>query len=245
MIHHAIFVLSAPEDARMFLKILPDLQDLGLQEATLLHLLPAGPGPAEPMPELANWVRHFETSLPRTDLALKRGNPARWISELARVRRTHVVILSTPPKGRSWDIERVSSPLRNLGIPILYLPQGVAEPSLQGDVLIAVKNSETLSTAGPELRQLFAPRHIEAVQIVDGDGDPETEELGGIELRRIRSDETVAEALLEVTTRREPSLLTIMNAETADGPGAGVPIVKPVLAGARWPVLMWVPGAGS
>ena len=245
MIDHAIFVLSVPADARRFLKIVPDLQDLGLKEATLLHLLPGGPGPAEPMPELANWVRHFEASLPQVDLALKRGNAVRWISELARVRRTHIVILSTPPKGKTWDIERVSSPLRNLGIPILYLPEGVPELSLQGKVVVAVKNPDTLSTVGPELKRLLDPRSLEAIQIVGEGEETNGENIGGIPLERVPSNENVADALLKAASRRDPCLLTIMSAETDDGPGGGIPIVKPVLAGARWPVLMWVPGAGS
>lgn len=244
VIQRAIFVLSVPEDARRFLKILPDLQDLGLEEATLLHILPAGPGPAEPMPELANWVRNFETALPQVDLALKRGNAVRWISELARVRRTHVVILSTPPKGRAWDIERVSSPLRNLGIPILYLPDGPPLPSLQGDVLIAVKNEQTLETIGPELRALLDPRELQAVQIVDEGERAGVVEVGGVRLERIPSRQNVADALLEVASRRLPGLLTIMNAETDGGPGGGVPILKPVLERAKWPVLIWVAGAG-
>ncbi len=72
MITRAIFVLSSPEAAHQFLRILPDLRALGLSEATLLHLVEAKRGPAEPMPELANWVRHFEAAIPKVELALKR-----------------------------------------------------------------------------------------------------------------------------------------------------------------------------
>lgn len=245
MIPHAMLVLSVPEDARRCLKVLPDLQDLGLREATLLHILPGGPGPAEPMPELANWVRTFEASLERVDLALKRGNAVRWISELARVRRTHLVVLSTPPSGRSWDVDDVSSPLRELGIPILYLPERDEVPSLVGDVVIAVKNPDTLITVGPELGELLGPDRLQAVRVVrepEGEGE---KEIAGIRLEPVSSAGEVAETLLGLMSARDAGLLTLMKAETPVGSEGESATTKRVLEATEWPVLLWVPGAGS
>ena len=87
MIKRAIFVLTSPEAGEQFLRVLPDLRGIGLTDAMVLHLLSADPGPAEPMPELANWVRHFEAAIPNVELALKRGNAVKWLYELARVRQ--------------------------------------------------------------------------------------------------------------------------------------------------------------
>ena len=94
VIKRAIFVLTSPEAGEQFLRVLPELRGIGLAEATVLHLLPADPGPAEPMPDLANWVRHFEAAIPKVELALKRGDAVKWIYDLARVRDIDVVVIS-------------------------------------------------------------------------------------------------------------------------------------------------------
>lgn len=122
LIERAIFVLSGPEAGLRFLQVLPDLRDMGLTEAMILYLMSARGGPVEPMPEVANWVRHFETAIPKVELALKRGDPVKWLYELARVRAADLIIISGAPDGVDWDLEHVTSPLRTLGIPILYLP---------------------------------------------------------------------------------------------------------------------------
>jgi hypothetical protein len=220
--------------------VLPDLHEIGLAEATLLHLVSAQPGPVEPMPDLANWVRHFEAAIPKVELALKRGDPVKWIYELARVRHVDIVVVSGIPNGADWDFERVSSPLRTLGIPILYLPDTEITVSLSENVLIAVRSPDTLESAGPALKEWFGPVPISAVRVTQT-GPDSVAQNDGVNLETVVEIDDVATTLLHQAERSGASLLTILADESsADGDTArGVPVVKPLIESAHCPVLIW------
>lgn len=241
VIQRAIFVLSDPNDGQRYLQALPDIQDMGLEEAVILHLLPGKPGPAEPMPELANWVRHFEAALPRVELALKRGDTVRWISELARIRDVQVVAISAAPKGNEWDIERVSSPLRSLGIPILYIPPDQTSISLSGDVLLAVKAPSTLEDIAPDVLDLFGGERLSAVYVGEDDDYPGITEVAGISFETVRQEVSVADTLLAEAERRRATLIAILTGEkrAARDTPKDPPVVKPLVEGADRPVLIW------
>ena len=207
----------------------------------ILHLLPAGRGPAEPMAELANWVRHFESAIPRVELALKRGDATRWIFELARIRDVQLVTISAAPHGVGWDIERVSSPLRTLGIPILYLPEAGFTSPIAERVLIAVKARETLEKIGPGLVRLFGGERLSAIRVDTDGGAGEVERIGGIDLEVLPQEASVAATLLRAAAEREATLLGITTGEDADTQGRppGTPVVKPIIEATERPVLMW------
>lgn len=239
MITRAIFVLTSAEAGEQFLKVLPDLRALGLSEATVLHLVSAQPGPAEPMPELATWVRHFEASLPKVELALKRGDPVKWIYELARVRAVDVVVLSGVPNGTEWDFERVSSPLRALGIPILFLPEEQAEGRLCDQVLVAIRSPDTLEHAVPGLRDWFGTTPLRAVHVSSSKkAAAATRECDGVCLEIVSTEGDVAATLVSQAEERGATLLTIL-AEGEGEDGGGIPVVKPLIQDTQWPILVW------
>ncbi len=241
MITRAIFVLTSPEAGEQFLRVLPDLREIGLAEATLLHLVSAQPGPVEPMPELANWVRHFEAAIPKVELALKRGDPVKWIYELARVRHVDIVVVSGIPNGTDWDFERVSSPLRTLGIPILYLPDEEIETSLSENVLIAVRSPDTLETAVPALKEWFGPVPLSAVRVAETGESGQVLESDGVTLKTVVEVDDIATTLLQQAEEYGATLLTILADEnSADGDSPrGIPVVKPLIENTNRPVLIW------
>ncbi len=244
MITRAIFVLTSPEAGEQFLGVLPDLREIGLSEATILHLVSAQPGPAEPMPELANWVRHFEAVIPRVELALKRGDPVKWIYELARVRHVDIVVISGVPNGSNWDFERVSSPLRVLGIPILFLPDEEIRASLKERVLVAVKAPEALQQAVPELKNWLSPSHVRAIRVIRSNADGDAGECSGIMLEPVTEMVNVATTVLQQAEAWGATLITILADEAApvDNAQRGIPVVKPLIESTDRPILIWPAG---
>ncbi len=238
MITRAIFVLTSPEAAEQFLKVIPDLRASGLSEATILHIVSAKRGPAEPMPDLANWVRHFEAAVPKVELALKRGDAVKWIYELARVRDADVVIVSGIRNGTDWDFERVSSPLRRLGIPILYLPDQEYVGALGDHVLVAVKSLDSFQEAVPGLQGWLGSSELRAIRVCRPQEAASEAECAGVSLEVVRKEGDVAGIILQQAKERGATLLTILAKADPDSEG-GDPIVKPVLEGALWPVLIW------
>jgi hypothetical protein len=241
VVKRAIFVLTSPEAGEQFLRVLPDLREIGLSEATVLHIMPAHPGPAEPMPDLANWVRHFEAAIPKVELALKRGDPVRWIYELARVRRVEIVVISGVPNGTEWDFERVSSPLRRLGIPILFLPDEEIEGSLKERILVAVKAPETLERAVPRLRDWLGSDLLRAIRVTRSKRDGDRKECSGVQLETIQARGDVATTLLQQAQECRATLVTILAEEEAPAGEAQsvIPVVKPLIETTDRPVLIW------
>lgn len=236
VITRAIFVMTSPEAGEQFLRIVPDLRDIGLAEATILHLVSAQPGPAEPMPDLANWVRHFEAAIPKVELALKRGDPVKWIYELARVRHVDLVVVSGIPNGTEWDFERVSSPLRTLGIPILYLPDEDIEGSLKDQVLVAVKAPETYDQAVPQLKEWLGSNRLRAIRVGPSDADSVMD--NGLEI--VPQVDDVATTLLQHAERCGATLVTILaDEESSADHSTGTPVVKPLIETTDRPVLIW------
>lgn len=239
MITRAIFVLTGTEAGEQFLRVLPDLRALGLTEATVLHLVSAQPGPAEPMPELANWVRHFEAALPKVELALKRGDPVKWIYELARVRAVDIVVISGVPNGTHWDFERVSSPLRALGIPILYLPEEYREAALCDQVMVAIKAPDTMERAVSGLQKWFSSGQLRAVRVCCGSEDGPTPECAGVDLEVVDEEGDVATTLLHEAEVWGATLVTILAEVESEDLGGGVPVVRPLIQESVRPVLIW------
>ncbi len=237
----AIFVLTSTEAGKQFLRVLPDLRAIGLSEATILHLVSAQPGPAEPMPELANWVRHFEAAIPKVELALKRGDPVKWIYELARVRDVDIVVVSGMPNGTDWDFERVSSPLRSLGTPILFLPDNQIEGSLVDQVLIAVKAPATFEAAVTSLEEWFGAEHLRAVCVAGSECVGVQAECDGVSLEVVAEEGDVATTLLDHAERYRATLLTILSEKELSDESArrGTPVVKPLIEVTQRPVLIW------
>jgi hypothetical protein len=218
LITRAIFVLTSTEAGEQFLKVLPDLRALGLSEATVLHLLSAQPGPAEPMPELATWVRHFEAALPKVELALKRGDPVKWIYELARVRAVDIVVISGVPNGTAWDFERVSSPLRKLGI----------------------RTPDTLERAVSGLQDWFSAGRLRAVHVSPAREAGAADECNGVSLEIVSEKGDVAGTLLRQAEEWGATLLTILAEVEADNTEeGGVPVVKPLIHDSVRPILIW------
>lgn len=246
MIERAIFVLTDREAGQRFLTILPDLLDIGLVDATVLHLVPSRRGPAEPMPELANWVRHFELSVRKVELALKRGDPVRWVYDLARVRDAQLVVLANPPEDADWDFKRVSSPLRALGVPILYVPEHHKDGSLLDEAVIAVKTTATLEREIPRLTTTLKVRNLSAVHADARARRASARTTAGIRLHRVPVGDGVATALLEFAADREATLIIVLGEAENDSAGAesGRPVVDPLIAHADRPVLVW-PAAGE
>ena len=240
-------MLTSPEAGEQFLRVLPDLRGIGLTEATVLHLLSAEPGPAEPMPELANWVRHFEAAIPKVELALKRGNAVKWLYELARVRHVDIVVISSATEDEDWDLERASSPLRSLGIPILFLPLKPVEGSLGSRVLIGVKGPETFERTVPQLVEWFGPGQLRAIRVAYEQQTNGFPECSGVKLETVLSEDDVATALLEQADNCNATLLTILAEEEPQGAESqtGVPVVKPLIDDADRPVLIWPSGAAA
>ncbi len=240
MITRAIFVLTSSEAGEQFLRVLPDLREIGLTEATLLHLVSAQPGPVEPMPELANWVRHFEAAIPKVELALKRGDPVKWIYELARVRQVDIVVISGIPNGTDWDFERVSSPLRSLGIPILYLPDEEIEASLNERVMVAVRAPETFDAAVPALREWFGPVELRAIRVTSTGQNGGDKEYNGVNLETVVETGDVAITLLQHAEECGATLLAILAEEPTDDGDTprGIPVVKPLIETADRPILI-------
>jgi hypothetical protein len=240
LITRAIFVLTSTEAGEQFLKVLPDLRALGLSEATVLHLVSAQPGPAEPMPELATWVRHFEASLPKVELALKRGDPVRWIYELARVRAVDIVVISGVPNGTDWDFERVSSPLRVLGIPILFLPENHVEGRLCDQVLVAIRSPDTLEHAVSGLQGWFGAGRLRAVHVSPATDTEAARECDGVSLEVVNEEGDVAETLLNQAEKWGATLLTVLaEGEANSAEEGGVPVVKPLIQDSARPILLW------
>jgi hypothetical protein len=240
LITRAIFVLTSTEAGEQFLKVLPDLRALGLSEATVLHLLSAQPGPAEPMPELATWVRHFEAALPKVELALKRGDPVKWIYELARVRAVDIVVISGVPNGTAWDFERVSSPLRKLGIPILFLPDEHLKGQLCDQVLVAIRTPDTLERAVSGLQDWFSAGRLRAVHVSPAREAGAADECNGVSLEIVSEKGDVAGTLLRQAEEWGATLLTILAEVEADNTEeGGVPVVKPLIHDSVRPILIW------
>jgi hypothetical protein len=240
LITRAIFVLTSEEAGEQFLKILPDLRALGLAEATILHLVSAAPGPAEPMPELANWVRHFEATIPTVELALKRGDPVKWIYELARVRDVDIVVISGIPNGTDWDFGRVSSPLRNLGVPILFLPDELIEGAIGERVLVAIKSPDTFAPALAGLQNWFEADCLKAIRVAQAVGASECHDSAGVSLEVVPQIGDVATTLLTQAEERAATLLTILaEDEAAAANPRGTPVVKPLIETTGLPILIW------
>lgn len=240
-------MLTSPEAGEQFLRVLPDLRGIGLTDAMVLHLLSADPGPAEPMPGLANWVRHFEAAIPNVELALKRGNAVKWLYELARVRQVDIVVIAGTAQDEEWDMERVSSPLRSLGVPILYLPDNQIEGSLAARVLVAVRSPETFERAVKQLVEWFDPAQLKAVRVADEADADICPECSGVKLETVPEEDDVATTLLHQAARCDATLLTILADEDANGPGmsTGVPVVKPLIEETDRPVMIWPMEAGA
>lgn len=240
-----MFVLSGPDAGRRFLTALPDLLELGLTEATLLHLLSASRGPAEPMPDLANWVRHFEASVPRVELALKRGDPMRWICDLARLHQVELVVLDGGTAEATRVFERASSRLRVLGVAALFLPAGRRRLTLLERVLIAVGSPTTADRAAPGLVRLLRDRGFTAVHVLHN-GDPRPTAAAGVPITYIESINGIAETLLAYLAERRATLLVLPIDEPGadDAPGSAAAIVQPLLESVTCPVLIW-PGMGT
>lgn len=242
MIERAIFVLTSPETGAQFLRVLPDLKAIGLSEATILHLLAARAGPAEPMPELANWVRHFEAAIPKVELALKRGDPVKWIHELARVRKVDIVVISgasaMDASGEDWDFECISSFLRRLGVPILHLPALLSQDELLDLVLVAVKEPGGYASVERELRRCLGAVELAPIHV----GGPEKPESRGGQadayIESVPQRDSVEATLLQVADERGATLLTLLDFETEPKPD-GTLIVKPLIESAEQPVLIW------
>ncbi len=192
------------------------------------------------MPELANWVRHFEAALPKVELALKRGDPVRWIYELARVRAVDIVVISGVPNGTDWDFERVTSPLRSLGIPILYLPEEHVEGALCDQVLVAIKTPESFERAAAGLSDWFGSGQLRAVRVSPS---PEAKPhcgCAGVNLEEVKQEGGIANTLLRQAEQWGATLVTILAEDEGDSRGEdGVPVVKPLIRNSLWPVLLW------
>lgn len=240
MIARAIFVLNGREAGAQFLKVLPDLRAIGLSEATILHLVSARKGPAEPMPELANWVRHFESAIPKVELALKRGNAVKWIYELARVRHADIVVISDARQGADWDLERISSPLRSLGIPVLYLPEHGVTESLSERVLVAIKSPDAFDRALPGLVEWFGAGRLEGIHVASR-ADARVRECAGVTLRTIPQTRDVATSLSECAAERGATLIALLADDegVAEDGQRGVPVVRPFIERTDRPVLIW------
>ncbi len=241
MIKRALFVLTSAEAGEQFLRVLPDLRGIGLSDATVLHLLSAEPGPAEPMPDLANWVRHFEAAIANVELALKRGDPVKWIYDLARVRHIDLVVISAHTGDEVWDLERVSSPLRSLKIPILFLPDQPIEGTIGERVLVAIKAPDTFDRVVSQLSDWFSPSRIQAVRVANR-AEAAGPECSGVKLVTVADEGDVASTLLKHLQRSHASLLTLLadeeTNETASSPN-GIPVVAPILREIERPVLIW------
>lgn len=212
-----------------------------MTEAMLLHLVAAKRGPAEPMADLANWVRHFEAAVPKVELALKRGDPVKWIYELARVREVEMVVLSGIPNGVTWDFERVSSPLRRLGIPVLFLPRDYSYAPLGERILLAIKSIENLERSGPEISNWFRGEEISAVRVGGPNEASGNRTYAGMKLTTLARKGDVASTLLDHASRCGATLLTILARADEDVGKAhtGTPVVGPVVERVRCPVLVW------
>jgi hypothetical protein len=239
VITRAIFVLTSPEAGQQFLRVLPDLRGIGLSDAIVLHLLPAKPGPAEPMPELANWVRHFEAAIPNVELALKRGDPVKWVYELARVRDVDIVVISGTPNGDEWDLESVSSPLRTLGIPILYLPDHQFDGSLGDTVLVAIKAPEAWARVAPRLEQWFGANQLRAVRVVEPGVNVDAVECSGVTLETVPEEGDVATTLLIQAQACDATLVTVLADEDGKDSDDGMPVVQPLVESTERPLLIW------
>ncbi len=241
VIQRAIFVLTGPEAGQQLLRVIPDLRGIGLSEATLLHMLSAQPGPAEPMPELATWVRHFEAAVPSVELALKRGDPVKWIFELARVRRVDLVVICSMSDGEDWDLERVSSPLRSLGIPVLLLPDAELHSSLGERVLVGVKAPESLEAAISGLGRWFRAERLHAVRVVKNARRVDQRLAGTLRLDVVEEEGDVATTLLQRAEQCHATLLTVLADEEAKPNAglAGVPVVQPLIEATHLPILIW------
>lgn len=241
MITRGIFVLTSPEAGEQFLHVIPDLRAIGLAEAMLLHPVAAKRGPAEPMADLASWVRHFEAAVPKVELALKRGDAVKWIYELAKVREAEIVVLSGIPNGVTWDFERVSSPLRRLGIPVLFLPRSYSYAPLGERVLLATKSTEGLERFAAEISSWFRGDEINAVRIGGPDEENDDRTVAGVKLTTLATKGDVAGTLMDHASRCRATLLTILaRAEEDTRKGqAGSPVVRPIIEGVSCPVLVW------
>ncbi len=241
VIQRAIFVLTSPEAGQQFLRVVPDLRGIGLSEATLLHMLSAEPGPAEPMPELATWVRHFEAAIPTVELALKRGDAVKWVFELARVRQVDLVVICSATDGDDWDLERVSSPLRALGIPVLLVPDTELHGSLGERVMVAVKAPETLKLAIPGLGKWFRPERLHAVRVVKRARRGGQRAAGAPRLEVVEEEGDVATTLLHKAEQCQATLLTVLADEEARANTglAGLPVVQPLIEATHLPILIW------
>lgn len=241
LIERAIFVLTGRQAAQRFLGILPDLLDLGLTELTLLHPLPSRPGPVEPMTDLANWVRHFEAAVPEVDLALKRGNPVRWISELARYRKSELVVLP-PDMDRIWieNLERVRSPLRALGVPVLVLPREAPRHSLLEHVCVCIRDLDALEAVVANLQEFLGAVPVKAIHVPTTEEEAAAEGLE-IAVNVVADGDGIGRTLLEEAEREEASLLVLLTGggEIVEGSIKGAPVVRPVITGANRPVLVF------
>jgi nucleotide-binding universal stress UspA family protein len=244
LIERAIFVLTSPATGQQLLNVLPDLRGIGVSEATILHFVGAARGPAEPMPQLANWVRHFESSLTRVELALKRGDPARWIHELARLRDVHLVVLPGAYEGVIQSLERVTSPLRQLGIPLLVLPAETSDDPLFDRVVLAARSVETVDLLVPDLRSSLGPHALSALHVA-AFGRPTRSRRADVEVEIVPTEGGIADTILRHAARRRATLVVVLAGEgTADPGGTGVSVVRPLVADSIRPILIW-PDPGS
>lgn len=241
MIERAIFVLTSEVAGQQFLHLLPDLRSMGLSEATILHVLSERSGPAEPMPELATWVRRFEAAIPKVELALKRGDAMKWIHELARVRHVDVLVVSGIPDGVNWDFDCITSPMRTVGIPVLYLPDGtLAGYSLTDRVLLAIKYLVHFESVKSELGNWLGPAELQGVHISDSGGRGESE-CGEASLQVIPKHKDVATTLLAHAARQDATLITLLSYEDEGElrEPAGRLVVRPLVQATRRPILIW------
>lgn len=241
MIERALFVIAGTDSARRFLSALPELRQVGLSELTVVHLLPAGRGPAEPMADLAHWIRNFESVVPTVELRLKRGDPVRWISELARVRRAQLVVLAEEPTD-TWlqYLERVSSPLRHLGVPILLLSSRGRPGPLFERIAVAVKSPVTLDRVASDLQTTLDVVSLVAVHVLTEDETAANGEPVGTNLVAVIPANGIASTLLDFATRERATLLVLM-AEEPDIPASEpeTPVVRHILLDAHLPILIW------
>ncbi len=161
------------------------------------------------------------------------------------MREAQLVVLSGTPAEVEWDFERVSSPLRKLGVPILYLPEAEISTPLARHVLLAVKAPEVLNVTGQALREWCGARTLQAVCVVGRSGDPDTARVSDIPLEIVCRSNGVADTLLEVAAQQDASLLAILagpgvpDASSGDAAEEPTPVVKPLIARTPLPILVW------
>ncbi len=155
-----------------------------------------------------------------------------------------IVVISGVPNGTDWDFERVSSPLRTLGIPILYLPDEQLSEPLAKRILLGIKVPDTFEPAVEALLGWFSSGQLAAVCVSRDTAAGKHDACHGVKLEVVPPKGDVAMTLLDEVDRQRATLLAILAEEEADDAKRrrrGTPVVKPLLEMAKRPVLIWPP----